>query len=94
MEDQRVGRDRPLLLRQGVAQLLLDHDRVVSFCDADAVGHAEYVAIDRKPGHAERVAEDDVRGLAADAGKRGEGLHRRRNLAAVLLVHGGRHSEE
>ena len=38
--------------------------------EADPVGHAQHVAIDRQARHAERVAEHDVRGLAADAGQR------------------------
>ena len=54
--------------------------------DADPVRDAQHVAIDRQPGHAERVAEDDVGGLAADAGQLRELLHRRRDLAAVLLA--------
>src|SRR5438445_472756 len=44
VEDQRVGGARPALGRQRGRQLLLDDDRVVSFRDADAVGHAEDVA--------------------------------------------------
>ena len=46
---------------------------------------AQHVAIDRQPGHAERVTEDDVGGLAADAGQLVERVHRRGHLAAVLL---------
>src|SRR4051812_28006492 len=40
VEDQRVGGSRPPFGRHGVAQLLLDHDRVVGLGDADAVGDA------------------------------------------------------
>ena len=38
-----------------------------------------------KPGDAERVPEHHVRGLAADAGELDERLHRRGDLAAVVL---------
>ena len=69
MEDQRVGGDRPFLLRQRGAQLLLDDYGVVALRDADAVGDAQHVAIDGQAGDAERMAEDDVRRLAADAGQ-------------------------
>ena len=61
---------RPPLGRQRAAQLLLDDVRVVGLGDADPVRHAQHVPIDRQPGHAERVAEHDVRRLAADAGQR------------------------
>ena len=67
-----------------VAQLRLDLDRVVALGDADAVRHAQHMTIDRQPGHAERVAEHDVRRLAADARQRRQLLHVGRHLAAVL----------
>jgi hypothetical protein len=53
---------------QPIAELLLDRHRVVALGDADAVGDAQHVPIDRQAGHAERVAEHDVGRLAPDAG--------------------------
>ena len=60
--------------------------------DADPIRDAQHVAIDRQTRHAKRVAEDDVRGLAADArqarrappwwpGSRRRGARRRRRHA-------------
>ena len=62
--------------------------------EPDAVRHAQHVAVDGQAGHAERVAEDDVRGLAADARQRHERLHARRHLAPVLRDEALRHAEE
>jgi hypothetical protein len=67
VKNQRVRRPRPPLGRQCAAQLLLDDDRIVRLGDADPVGHAKHVPIDGQARHAQRVAEDDVRRLAADA---------------------------
>ncbi len=50
--------------------------------------------IDRKTRNAERVAEDDVRGLAADAGQRYQRRHRVRDFAGVLFDDGGGHADE
>ena len=47
-------------------------------------GDAQHVAIDRQPRHAERVAEHDVGGLAADARQLDQRVHVGRHLAAVL----------
>src|SRR5713101_3519243 len=46
VEDQRIGSARPSLFGKRVAQLLLGHDRVVRFGDADPVRHAEHMPID------------------------------------------------
>src|SRR5665213_1473486 len=74
MEDEGVGRARPARLGHRVAELLLDDDGVVAFGDADAIGHAKHVPIDRKSGDAERVAEHDVGGLPADARQLDKGV--------------------
>ena len=55
---------------------------------------AQDVPIDRQSGDAERVAEHDVRRLAADAGQLDERLHRRRHLAAVAFDERLRHADE
>ena len=57
----------PLRRRHARAQLLFDDFRIVGRRDADAVRHAQHMPIDREAGHAERMAEYDVGGLAADA---------------------------
>ena len=53
--------------------------------EAGAVADAEDVGIDRERFLAERGVEDDIGGLAADAGKRLQFLARARNLAAVIV---------
>ena len=85
VQDQRVGGARPAsraaARRTAAASTTIG---IVGLGDADAVRHAQHVAIDRQPGHAERVAEHDVRRLAADARQRGQRVHVGRHLAAVL----------
>src|SRR5690349_1260344 len=49
VQNERVGRLRPDRLLQRGAELLLDHFRLVALGDADPVGHAEHVTIDRQP---------------------------------------------
>ena len=85
VQDQRVGRPRPLRRRHRSAELLLDDLGIVRPRDADPVRDAQHVPIDRQSGDAERVAEHDVRRLAADARQLDERVHRRRHLAAVSL---------
>ncbi|HEX2444322.1 MAG TPA: hypothetical protein VHJ77_10295 [Vicinamibacterales bacterium] len=94
MQDQRVGCQRPFFRREERAQLLLDDDRIVRIRDADAVGDAQDMTIDGEPRHAQRVTQDDVGGLAADAGEFDELLHARRNLAPMLLDERDRHAGE
>jgi len=84
MEDLDVGRERPHLFRQRLAELLLDLHRVVALGNADAVRYAQYVTIDRQTGNAQRMSEHDVRRLAADARELRELLHVGRHLAAVF----------
>src|SRR5262245_9076733 len=69
VKNQRVGRPRPSIFRHRVAQLSFDDHRVVALRDADAVRHAQHVAIDRQAGYPKRVPEDDIRRLSPDAGK-------------------------
>src|SRR5581483_3762574 len=94
VQDQRVGRARPPLFRQRLAQLLLDEDRIVALGDADPVRDAEDVPIHRQPGDAERVAEHDVRRLAAHARQLDELVHVGRHLAAMLGDESLRHAEQ
>ena len=90
MSDVRVQRSG----RHRAAQLLLDDDRIVGFGDADAVRHAQHVPVDRQARDAERVAEHDVRRLAADARQLDERVHVGRHLAAVVLDERLRHADE
>ena len=53
-----------------------------------------WVSTTMPTGDLERVREDDVRGLAADAGERGQLVHRARHFAAVAFddrLRGGDH---
>ena len=52
------------------------------------------MAIDRQAGHAKRMAEHDVGGLASDAGELDERLHVGRHLAAVVLDERLRHADD
>src|SRR5690606_34187822 len=80
VENLDVRGERPFAGRQPRAELLLDGHRVVALGDADTVGHAKDVPIDRQPGYAERMAEHDIGCLASYAGQRGERIHVRRHL--------------
>ena len=57
------------LRRQQRAQRCSDRHRIVGVHEADAIGDAQHVAIDREAGHVERMTEHDVGGLATDAGQ-------------------------
>src|ERR1051325_5907661 len=84
-EDQRGGRLRRAVGGPRGAELFLDVDRVVAFGDPDAIADAQHMAVDGQPRDAERVAEDDVGGLAADAGQLRERVHVGGHLAAVVV---------
>ena len=58
----------------------LDDFRIVGLGDADAVRDAQHVAIDRQARDAQRMAQHDVGGLAADARQRGQRVHVGRHL--------------
>jgi hypothetical protein len=94
VQDQRVGHQRPLLRREDRAQLLFDDYGIVRFRDTDAVGDAQNMTIDGEARHAQRVAQDDIGGLAPDTGELDEILHARRDFAVVLLHERARHSGE
>ena len=83
-----------MLAWQRRAQLGLDLLGRRRLGDADAVGHAQDMAIDRQAGDAEGVAEDDVRRLAADAGQGRQRVHVGGHLAAVVLEQGMRHAKQ
>src|SRR5207249_3024209 len=85
VEDQPVRQHRPVLLREQVADDVLDLDRVLLGGPAEAADQAAEMRVDGDAGNAERVAEDHVRGLPAGAGE----LHQLLELVrydAVVLV--------
>ena len=91
VEDEQVGGARPALGGHERHELLLDLDRVVALRDAQAVRDPQDVRVDGDAlRDVVRVAQHDVRGLAADAGE----LHERGQLAwdfaAVLVGEGAR----
>src|SRR6266567_1652139 len=94
VKDQRVRRARPAGFRQGGAELLFDYDGIVGFGDADPVRDPEHVAIDRQPWNAERMSENDVGRLSADARQFDQRCHARRHFTAVFLHECLGHSEE
>jgi hypothetical protein len=94
MQDQRVGGARPFGGRHRRAQLLLDDLRIFGPGDADSVGDAEDVTVDRKPGHTQRMPQHDVRRLTSDPRQLHERSHRRRNLAMMVLDECARHAHE
>lgn len=85
MQDQRIGRERPLLVWKRRRELLLHEDGIVGPGDADPVRDPQHVAIDRQTRNAERVAENDVGRLPPDAGQFDQGVHPRRDFARVAL---------
>ncbi len=86
MEDDEVGRPRPPLASDERHEARLDRRRVAALGEAEPVRDAEDVRVHRDAlVDVEGVAEDHVRGLAADAGQRHERLHRARHLAPVTL---------
>ena len=94
MKNLDVGRQRPHLLRQRGAELLFDLHGVIAFGDADAIGNAQHMPIDRQARHAECVPEDDICGFPADARELGEEFHVRRDAALMLGDESLRHANE
>ena len=84
MQDEHVRRHNPAIRRQGRAELGLHLLGRRSLRDAEPVGDAEDMAVDREAGHAERMAKDDVGRLAPDAGKGSQSGHGGGHLAVVL----------
>ena len=76
-----------MLGRQDLPQLHLDLHRIFEVIHkAEEIRNADAVRVhDRGAGDLEHVAEDEVRGLAPDAGQSRQLLHRARQLPAVFL---------
>ena len=70
-------------LRHDLFQLRFDLVDVFAGREAGAVADSENVSIDRERLLAERGVEDDIGGLAANAGQRLQLLARARDVAAV-----------
>src|SRR5262249_16812409 len=75
----------PIFLRQQLHQVLLDLYRIGVRRKSEPAAHAADVRVDGDAGHAERVAEDDVGRLAADAREADQFFQRVGHVAAVLL---------
>ena len=66
-------------------EVSLDFQRVAIFCQTESGRNTGDVSIDDDSFvDAEGVAQDDVGGLAADSGKRGQGLQRAGTRASVF----------
>ena len=76
VQDQPVAERGPLRLRDQLHQGELDLHRVVVLGQAEPAREPADVRVDRDARRVEGVAEDDVRGLAADAGQRDEIVER------------------
>ena len=85
MQDQAQGQPGPLLLRHHPAHLVLDLHRVAGRDQAQPVGQADHVRVDREARHAEARAQDDVGRLAADSRHSHQVFHGVRYLAAEQL---------
>ena len=94
MQDQRVGRERPLLGWERGRELVLHDDRIVGLGDADPVRDPQHVAIDRQARDTERVTENDVGRLPPDGGQFDQGVHSRRDFSGVALDESVGHSGE
>jgi hypothetical protein len=86
VENEGVGRTRPACLRQRGAELLLHNFGVVAFGNADAVRDPEHMPVDRQSRNPERVAENNVRGLAADTRQLDERRHLRCGSSSSVVA--------
>ena len=84
VEDHPVAEQRPLLCGSSSIRSCSTFTGSVCVVSPSRRLKPADVRIDRDAGHAERVAEDDVGRLAADAGQVHQFLERSRHLAAVL----------
>src|SRR5437868_14770805 len=85
VQDQAEAKTGPLLGWDQPRDVGLDPDRIVAFGQAQTVRQADDMRIDRKTRNIERHAQDHVRRLASDAGKRHQVLDSRRHLAMKSL---------
>src|SRR3984893_12010003 len=81
---RRSDRLVPELLRRELDQLALDLFRGLARGQTGAIGDAEDMGVDGDGGVTKGDVQDDVCGLAADAGQPGESVMIGRHLAGVL----------
>ena len=67
VQDQRIGGASPARLEHRRAELLFYDFGIVALRNSETIRDAEHVAIHRQTGHAERMAEHDIRGLAGNS---------------------------
>jgi hypothetical protein len=94
VQDQGIGRRRPLLPGYRGAELRFDGLGIVTFRDANPVRHAEHMSIDRQARHAEGMPEHDVRRLAADTRQLRQRIHVGGDVAPMPFDDGRRHTVE
>src|SRR5450759_678131 len=86
VKDEQVREQCPIFAGKQRHQILLYFDRILLLREAEAETQPSHVSVDDYafvlP---ERVAKDDVCGLASDAGKLDESVHRIWHLAVVAL---------
>ena len=86
VEDEPVGKQGPVVLRDEFHEDGLDFFWVGLAGEAEAGGEARDVGVDDDADVlAEGVAEDDVGGFAADAGELDEFVHGLRDVSAMLV---------
>src|ERR1017187_3370028 len=95
MLDERVADPGPAVPRNDAVEVPLSFHRVRLARPAETAREAPDMRVhDDSVGRSPDVPEDDVRGLASDAGQGVKGLHRSRDLAAVLLDERLRHAAQ
>src|SRR6185503_17354362 len=85
VQNQPMVGMEPVLRWHHLIELHLDLEGCLAGRHAGPVTYAEDVGIDRNRGFAEGDVENDVGGLAADAGQRLQRLAHARDLATMLL---------
>jgi len=86
VQDQPVREHGPVLAGEQRHQILFDLHRILLPGETEPQGHPPDVGVDDHPFlHAEGVAEDHVRGLAADPGQSEQAFHRLRHPAVECL---------
>ncbi len=94
VEDDAVREHRPLALREEVADDGLDLLRVRLVRPLPAPHEPPEVRVHGDARHSERIAQDDIRGLATDAGQRDQVLQAARHLAAEVVAQGRGQAEQ
>ena len=82
--DHTMAENRPFLFRNQLHQIAFDLHRVGFNRQSHAPAETADVRINGNAGHAEGVAQNDVRGLKTDAGQRRQFLHRGGHLSTMF----------